>query len=366
MKAETIINQLAIRLPKFTDKFTTDISITGLARVGTTVTATTAAIHNLAINKQVNIVGAKTPLAISSLTRVGTVGTLVTTNNHDLTENYIITTVDINGATEAEFNGTFNILNIPNRKTITFTMADAGPTTATGSPLLLNGSSYLQQYNGLHQVTSVPTTTTFTYEVADSTLFTPPQGTIIARTNPRISGAISVERVIDAYTKQVADDWWLFAILDDVIASKNRNIDTDAVDNQQRGNEFRQQIVQPFTLMAVTPANNEIAARAARDTAEELFRPICQSILFSKMDSELYVGAQNPIQFVDHGFLAYNTAFYAHGFNFQATADITFDDTIGFDDDVAFRDIELQQFLDFGTKEDPLTADIDLDDTVLP
>lgn len=367
MKAIDIINRLAVFLPKHTDKLTTNVAVSSLTRSGTTVTVNTSAAHGLSIGQQANIIGAQTPLTIATLTRAGIVGTLVTDNDHDLTENdYLRADVEISGATEAEFNGTFTILTVPNRKTVTFTMADSGATTATGTPLLLNGSSVLQSYNGLKNVATVPTTTSFTYEITDLGQYSPASGTISVRTQPRISGGISVERIIDAYTQQTQDQWWIFVVLDDVIASKSRHIDTDATDNLQKGTEFRQQIIQPFSLLAVGPAKSEIAGRSIRDDAEDLFRPILQSILFSKIDSGLFVQDQNPIQFVDHGFAAYNGAFYAHLFNFQATADITFDDTVGYDDDVAFRDIVSNLTIDLGTREDALTANIDLDDVLLP
>lgn len=365
MKSSDIINQLAVVLPTLSDKYTTNFDITSLTRSSTTVTATTSAAHGRSVGEQVNIVGAKTPLSISSLTRLGIIGTLVTSADHDMTQG-VSTIAEISGAIEAEFNGSFTILTVPNRKTVTFTMADSGATTATGSPLLLNGTSYLQQYNGLKNIATVPTATTFTYEITDTTLFSPASGTIKAKTEPRISGAISVDRIVQAYTKQAADQYWAFVVMSDVVASKSRHIETDAVDNIQRSNEYRQQIVQPFTVVVALPVKSEIAARAARDEMEDEFRNICRSILFKKFDSRLFVGAQNPIQFVEHGFTAYSTAFYIHSFNFEATADITFDDTVGYDDDVAFRDIDLLMNVDVGTQEDPLTVTVDLDDVPLP
>jgi len=362
MKAEAVINQLALRLPQYTDKFTTNISVVSLTRSGTTVTVETAAVHGLTVGKQVNIQGAKTPLTIASLTRSGTVGTLVLDNNHDMTEGEN-TSVELSGAVEAEFNGTFTLLSVQNRKTITFTMADAGPVTATGTPLLLNGASILQQYNGLWAVATVPDTTHFTYEITDTTLYTPAAGTISARLEPRISGAISEERLIAAYTAQPTGNYWAFVVLGDVIASKSRHIESDAVDNLQRGHEYRQQIVQPFTVFVFIPTSAEVSARDARDAAEDLFRPICRALIQKKFDSGLNVGAQNPVVFTDHGFVAYNAAFYVHSYAFQATADITFEDTIGYDDDVAFRDISLTMGVDVGTEV--MTADIDLDDVLL-
>ena len=207
MRAQDIINQLATVLPKLVDDFTTKFSVTSLTRSGTTVTVTTFDPHGLSIGKQVSIVGAQTPITCS-ITRLGVVGTLVTTSDHDMTENAGFD-VQIEGATEAEFNGTFTLLKVPNRRTITFIMDDSGATTATGSPLLLNGSNIFKDYNGLQEVTAVPSTTTFEYSVNDATIFTPASGTIVAKTNPRVSSAADFERCKEAYTKQKSNEAWI-------------------------------------------------------------------------------------------------------------------------------------------------------------
>lgn len=360
MKANDIVNQLAVVLPTLTDKLTTNFSITSLTRSGSTVTATTDVAHGLAVSNQVNIVGAKTPLVISSLTRSGTIGTLVTTNNHDMTPGFS-TSAELSGSNEAEFNGTFVILTVPNRKTVTFTMVDSGATTATGSPLLVNGSSYLQQYNGLKSVATVPTTTTFTYAITDTTLFTPASGTILGRTKPRISAAVDNEAAVKAYTAQSVNKLWLFVVIGDVTASKDRSTGSDAVSNLQSGDDYRQQLIYPFTAIVFFPSKTEIAGRLVRDDAEDLFRPLCRSLLGAKLDSGLFAAAQNPINFVDHGTGNYTGSYYMHVYNFATVADLTFDDTIGYSDDVAFRDIVMNMTLDIGTKEDALTANIDLD-----
>ncbi len=348
MRASDIISQLAVVLPKLVDDFTTNLDVTSLTRTGTTVTVTTGVDHGLSINKLVNIVGAKTPIVIEAIYRVGIVGTLTTVTDHDMTQG-VLTEVEIEGATESELNGTFTIISIPNRTTIKYQIDDSGAIAATGTPLLINGSNVFKSYNGLQQVTAVPTTTTFTYDISDSTLFTPASGTIVAKKQPRISSSVTVERSIDGYTKQLPDNAWLFVVMGDGLAQKNRRIDVDSTDNLQRANFFNQRITQTFSLYLFLPASNEIAGRAARDRAEELLQPICQSILFKKVDS-LLSGDDNPVQFNEHGFQDYNTAFYIHRYTFESTLQMSFEDTVGFDDDVAFRDIDLT--IDFAADVD--------------
>jgi hypothetical protein len=357
MRAADIVNQLAAKLPLFSDRFTTNIAVSSLTQAAGVATATSVA-HGLTAGKQVNIIGAKVPIAISSLTRSGAVGTLVTSTPHDMTAGYS-TTVEIANAVEAAFNGTFTILTVPTRNSVTFTMADSGATVATGTPLLLNGSSYLNQYNGLRNIIAAPTPDTFTFAVP-ATLYSPARGTIYARSLPRISAVLQEDIIVDAYTKQPQNDIWAFVVLGDVTASKSRQTETDAVSNIQRGEHFRVQLIQPVTIYVVVPSAQEQAGRLARDTCEELLKPICQSLLMKRFDSLLTVGMKGPLQFVGHGFAAYSRAYYMHAYQFMQVADMTFGDTVGYDDDVAFRDIGLTIANNLGTGT-IATASINLD-----
>lgn len=361
MRASDIVNQLAVLLPGLVDDFTTQVAATGLTRAGTTVTVTTGSAHGLSIGNQANVTGAITPISCA-ITRSGIVATLVTATDHDMTENAGFD-VQIEGATEPEFNGTFELLRVLNRRTVTFLVDDSGPAAATGAPLLLSGSSPLQQYNGLREVTAVPTTTSFQYEVTDSTLFTPASGTIVVKTLPRISAAVDIEIAIKAYTQQNLDNAWLFVVIGDAVADKNRNIDTDSTDNLQRGNFFNQRLIQTVQLFVLLPSSAQIAGRAARDRCEELLKPICQSILTAKFPS-LVENDNNPLMITGHGMQEYSRAFYVHQYAFEATLQLGASDIFEPTDDVAFRDMDLTIGLDVGTET--FNTLIDLDEEVLP
>lgn len=362
MRASDIVNQLGLYLPKLVGDFTDNVDVVSLERAGTTVTVTTATDHNQEVGKQVNIVGAQTPIVINSIDRNGIVATLVTDTPHDITENAGFD-VQISGANEPEFNGTFPLLSVPNRNTIKFQVADSGPLAGSGSMLLLNGSNIFQNYNGLQDITAVPSATTFEYEVTDATLFSPASGTIQMRGEIRISAAVSFERIIAAYTKQAVNKAWLFVVIGDAVADKSRQIDTDATDNIQRGNFFNQRLIQNIQLFVAIPTTQQIAGRAARDRCEELLSPICQCILSAKFPS-LVENNNNPLMITAHGFQAYNTAFYMHQYAFEATLQLGPSDIFEPTDDVAFRDISLTQAFNTGTGE--MQTLIDLDDELIP
>jgi len=362
MKAQDIVLQLATQLPKHTDKFTTNAVITSLTQTGGVATAVTATAHGLSVGSQTNIVGALAAIQVTSLTRSGTVGTAVLTTAHDFTTGEgDQTTIELTGATEAEFNGTFTILTVPNRTTVTFVMADAGATVATGIPLVLNGSNVFNQYNGLREVLTVPDTTSFTFAVP-STLYSPAFGSPESRGGVRVSAVVEEDVIFDAYTKQLADNYWAFVVLGDVVASNSRNTESDAVSDIQRGDRYRQRLIQTVTVYVNIPAKAENAGRSARDACEDLFPLICRSMLFKPYDSGLAVGTKGPLQFTNHGFAAYNRAYYVHAYAFQQVVDLTYDDTVGDDDSVAFRDIALDMKVDPGTLVESLTAGINLDE----
>lgn len=361
MRASDIVNQIAGVLPRLVDDFTNNLAVASLTRAGTTVTATTAEAHSLTVGKQVNIVGALTPLTCA-ITRNGIVGTLVTDADHDLTENAGFN-VQTAGAAEAEFNGTFELLKVPDRRTVTFLMDDAGPVVATGSPVLLNGASPLQQYNGLQEVTAVPSSTQFDYEIADATLPTPAQGTILAKTQPRVTAAVDIGGIKRAYTKQDVDDAWLFVVLGDAVANKSRHVDIDSTDNIQPGNYFNQKLIQVVQIYVILPASAEIAGRSARDRCQELLSPICQSILTAKFPS-LVENTNNPLMITGHGLEDYTTAYYMHQYAFEATEQMGESDIYKPTDDVAFRDIDLTMGLDVGSET--FNTLIDLDEGATP
>ena len=377
MIASDVVLQLATSLPRLSEFFTDNFSVasvtTAISGSDLIVTVTTTAAHGLSVNQGVTVLGAKTPIAISTFVRSGTIGTITTATDHDFTFGQVggalsgtgSANAETSGATEVEFNGQFRITGVPNRRTIQVEMTNSGPTAATGTPILENGSSVLQTYNGIQRVTSVPTTTSFTYLLTGGAGLADPIGTISIRANARISSAISLESIIDAYTQQDPDKLWAFVVLEDVIASKDRRILSDATDNIQRSNYFRQQIIQPVSIYVIFPtAIQQIAGRRSRDMAEEIFQPICQSVLFKRFNTLLSSGEYNPLQFLSHGFGAYNDAFYIHQYSFEQVADLFFADTVGHDEDVALRDINVIFGNNVGTGQ--FTANIDLDEDQLP
>jgi hypothetical protein len=363
MKAEDVILRLQARLPLYTDKFTQNSSVSSMSRSGTTVTVQTATDHNLAVGGAAFIDGVRTPISIALMVRSGTTGALSTLTPHDITckdGRPSQPTVIISGANEPEFNGEFEILEVVSEVIIRFSMEDSGPTSSSGTRILENGERFDKQYNGLYAVSAVNSTTEFEYEISDSTLEQPVFDGAEVRANPRVSGAATPQRALDAYTAQGTDELWGFVVLEPAVANKSRQQRNDSQDNIQKSNRFRQQMIEPLTFYVFFPTSESIAARQQSDDARDIFRPVCQSILFDDFDSGLYVGAQNPLQFVSHSFFEYNTAFYIHGYSFEMTSDLSFEDTVGYADDCAFDHIDFSANPDNVGTETISTDDINL------
>lgn len=365
MKAEDVIKQLRSRLPRFTNYFSDEFQIISLTRSGTTVTAVTSTDHNLQTGYYVHINNAITPFSINSLTRVGDIATAITNNAHDLTENWPTDkpNVSIIDANEAEYNGSHELLTVPNRKTFTYDVQGEPATPATGTPKLL--SVLYIGYNGWHQVIVI-NSTTFTYEI-DTEPESPALGdNITARTRARISGAVTAQRALDSYTEQKYNELWAFVVPGNTVANKDRAVFTDSTAKYGKGEDYRQEIIAPFSIYIITPASNDIAGRHERDLMEDLLRPLTKSLLRFKFPTGLIEDPYSGCIFSSHGFFDYVGSYYVHEFVFETTGWLVEADTLDFEPNVAFRDIFINYGSSFETSNDIIMTDhVDLDDEPL-
>lgn len=362
MKASDAIIQLQAVLPTITDDFSTQIALTSITPAGTTATATTAVPHPFSIGNVVNISGTLAPIVIDSITRDETVATATTATPHDITEGFQAT-VTISGANESEFNGTFPLVSAINRKTFAFTVPDSGATVGTGSMLLEDPPSPFG-YNGLITITAVPAANQFEYELPLA-LTEAAVGSGVVHSSIQVTGAVSFERADDMYTEQAdPDSMWAFVVLGDTIASKDRTTRNDAITSAAPGSDRRQQIYQTFSVFVFKPTTDELSAREARDDMEDVMLNLFSALLYWQAPTGLAASNGMGVVFVSHGIQDYNTARYVQEFQFQLVTEITRNDTVEPDFNVAFRDISLTMQTSLGTEQ--LIADIDLDDIPLP
>lgn len=364
MRAEDIIKQLQFILPTLTDYFSDTVNISSLTRIGSTATAITSIPHGLVTGDNVRISGAKTATLITELTQTNGIATAKTNQDHDLTEGEWFPSVEIIGATPNDYNGSFKLLKVPNRQTFTYQLSTTPISPATGSEILLLTAG-IGDYNGLYPITVI-NATTFTYQIT-TTPYETAFGNIKLKKNIRISGAVTIERALEAYTKQDPDKLWGFVVLEDTQVSKDRFMRNDGVAMRHDGIDFRTRLLKNFSLYVVIPSTLSISGRPERDLMEDIEPFIYKSLLGIKFDSPFTEQAWSMVTPTGHTLYAYDKAYYVHKFQFQASYDLIYEDTALNPVTRAFRDIDLNyyNFEPSSNRHVIASAQIDLDDEPL-
>lgn len=364
MKATDIISKLKEVIPRYSGLFSDELNVTSLSNSSGTVTCTCDAKHDLKAGNEIFISGALTPITISSLSRSGNIATATTLSNHDLTEGYQ-QTITLTGADQKEYNGEHNLLTVPNRRTFSFSATGSPVTPATGTIKMVEDIK--AGYNGLHTVSAIVDEYTFKF-VISSNPESPAQGTIKLRKNFRITGDITIQRFLEAYTKQAVNKAYLVAILGGTNASKDRNTISDATNTSINQNiEIRQRIIDPFSIYVVIPTTNTLTALNARDVMEDIWALINKSILYNVFPSGVTTILNIGAAFTNHNIFAYERAYYIHEFNYEFVYDLTREDGVNVDNSVAFRDIDIRINSQLNAQHNELMHTLDdLDDVPLP
>lgn len=359
MKAADIVKQLKKIVPIYTDAFSDIVSVDSLTFSGGIVTCVTSNAHGLQNGDVIFIKGALTPITINSLTRVGDVATAITNSNHDYTDGYT-QTVTIAGADQPEYNGTHDFIHQPNRRTFEFSVTGSPVTPATGTNIYtLNNLA--AGYNGEHTVTVIDDFT-FTYPIT-SNPESPAQGTITMQVKTRISGAVSIDRIIENYTKQFTGKLWMWVVLGNTTTSKDRFTQSDATFSITSGQDYRQRIISQFYIYVAVPCSNDLSAMDTRDSMEDLAQIILKAVLNYKFTSPYSDQTNFGCVYDGHGMFSYDYAYYIHEFRFQVIYDLSYLDTVNEDTSVAFRDFDFGFLNEYQTNI--MQTNVDLDDEPL-
>ena len=157
MKAEQIVRQLQLSLPLFSDLFSDFVTPTSIVVVSQIATVTATA-HGLSSLQKVFVKNGQIPNVLTSLTASGFIATATTANQHDLTTEFT-KSVNIFGATEPEYNGTFNFIKAIGHNQFQYLLIDSPATSpATGAPTL-NEARLNEGVNGLKVITVIDANT---------------------------------------------------------------------------------------------------------------------------------------------------------------------------------------------------------------
>lgn len=373
MKARDIVNQLAAVIPKFTTGFSESIAITSIVPTGTTALVTIPA-GGIEEGQNIAITGATAPVEIdqSSFLRTGSTVQLKTNQDHDFTlsekDKVAGKTLTISGANESEFNGTFSILRVINRREMIIAVADEGATTISGSPMIEDANGAI--FNGLVTAANV-TATTFEYQLPVAYSLPAVTDNAKAQTSIRITSALDIEDYIrDIYTREMIGDDLLIVQLGDVSQSKKRNEETDASSSSIGENAYTPILIQPFAVYIVMSVTDQLTGADARDKVETEYIPaIFRSLMRYSFDTG-FTYSEYGTTMTGHGVFAFadeagkNKAIYVHEVAFEQLAQLNKADMFDTENSVAMRDVSFNP-LTTNLGSDQLSAAVNLDEVPL-
>lgn len=361
MKTNNVVTQLKRIVPRYTTLFHDTVALSSLTLTGNLATAISSAKHGLSTGQEVTISGVetRTPIVATEAGETNLLRYFETGAPQDLTTgNPRTPTVRFIGFTDSAWNDEHELVAVPNRNVFQV------KTATVLSPPTLNGAErLLEPYrvdgpNGLHLVTALsPSSFTFPGEFIAGT-YTPINGRVSSA--PRISAAVDIDRAATIARTPIGGRQvhWMFVVPEDATVIKDRNSDTDAVATALPGQDYRQRIIDNFTVAIFAPCATELDASRQLDICRhDLQQPLLASLYGVVFPTGLSCESKIRTMFRGHSVLDYQKAWMIYGYQFQAIYDIESNDAFFSDSDRAFRDLDYTQqaFID-------LTASVDLDE----
>lgn len=346
---ELILRHLQTYIPQVTNLFTNEISIDAEIQDGTPQKLViTYANDNLVAGNTIALAGGLLDNGINSATQYtepdGTEILRLTTNvQHDLTfgynDNLTDAKIELQGFTDPGLNGFFEIVSIPD--TTSFEIETSINPTLNGNEVLRENREI--GVNGIFEIAS-KTTTTMTILLDDvPELDLKPVYGLKIIDGYNISVVANWKRAEEIYTKQLPDINWLFIIMQDVFASKDRNFASDATVTNTNQNEQRIKNIGTFVLNVVIPtAENDLSAANAVQLCYaqiyEILLRVMGGVTFETFDQAKYITT-----LISHGQVVYNRAYYAHSYEFEFVYETTRQETFSdnFIKSSAFRRIDI-------------------------
>lgn len=348
-----IVRHLQVYLPKITNLFTNETSVDSTIVAGSPQTLRiTLNNHGYSVGNNIVTVNGLLDNGINAVSQStepdGTKILRYTTNvNHDLTEDYTdnLTNgqIELRGFTDSQFNGFFDLYGVPSANT--FEIVNDNIPTLNGNEVLRENRSI--GVNDIFEITAIPDANTIDIELTGRPEFDIKDVfdlRVMNRLNSyRIDYCADWQRAQDKYTKQSdQDNLWLYVIMEDVLASKDRRIESDASQTNTYQNTQRIKNIGTFSINVIIPTKNDIgggdAVQLSYETLYEIFLKVLSGVPFETFDNAKYVTTM-----ISHGPVAYEKAYYAHNFTFEQVYEVVNEDmwTNNFYESVAFRRINI-------------------------
>jgi hypothetical protein len=341
---QTILNHLMEYIPRLSDRFTNNTVVEGYIIDGTPQTLRiTEPAHGLTVGREVVLLDGRIKNPITAVELIadpvgGDVLRFTVTENHNLTEVYT-PSVTLAGFTDSQFNGTFELVSVPSR--LIFEISQSNLPTLTGGESLIE--DWEVGINGNFIVNAVPSASTYEILLTDKPKFTPQTVPALERAvgGFNMGIAIDLKRAEALYTKQASDksSLWLFVIMGDSAASKDRRALSDAIQGNTAGQSDRTLMINTFSILVIFPTDTETAGAEASQLAwEEIYQVMLASM--SGVSFEDFGTSPFKTALIDHGSLKYNNSFYEHVYTFEYSYQVTQDQNYltQFIESVPFRD----------------------------
>ncbi len=342
-----VITQLREELPLYTNKFTEQFNISSSSFSGGVVTIVTESAHGLENDDVINIVDCQEKVPISDITTADDIAVATTTIDHDLTLDFQDSDdqppVDIIEVSISAYNGTHVLLGVSSRTRFSFSLLGTPAQASDG--FLLRDS--FEGYSGIKTVTVVDSTT-FTFTTTKTLTANGNNG--IVHSTIRIIGGVDIDRAQDAYSKQSKNDYWIMVIPETTTASKSRQLENDATDQNVKGDAYRQKTLPVVNIYMFIPSSDNFSGREAYDSAIEESVGLFRSLLGWRVPSPYSISEYAAMIFEAHQPFLYNGSYYIHKFEFSTLQEVVCSDIFAKKGDVAFRDIDMNMTIDFGTE----------------
>jgi hypothetical protein len=348
-----VLKHLQTYIPRLTNLFTNEQSVSAVIVAGSPqILRITYPSHGKIAGQEINTINGLLDNGIASVTQPEAgILRIVVNVPHDLTlgfEDNLTdeTKVELQGFTDSQFNGFF-VLDSVISSTI-FEIQHPNTPTLNGNEVLRENRSY--GVNGAFEISAVPDVDTFDIELTGRPEFDIKSvyGLVVVN-GYRMDYVADWDRAQQKYTKQLADNLWLFIIMENVIASKDRNIESDANQTKTAQNEQRIKNVGEFSINVSIPTKEDIGAGNAVQLAYEIVYPIILKVM-AGVPLETFGNSNYVTTLISHGAVLYNNAYYAHNFTFEYVYETISEDTFinNFFESVAFRRINIS----FAEKQD--------------
>lgn len=316
-----LIEHINQYLPQLSDLFCDVVDVTGEIVSGDPQTLViTEEDHGRTVGQTIllrNVVIENAITAVTSFTDGDTVGLRFTTEaENDLTGGY--STVTLSGFDNDNLNDTFDVYYSASSTTFEIVTDEDAP-DLTGDEVIEETWEVGPQ--GYREITEV-TDDTYTVELTDlPTYATGTLNNIQVCGNWRITAAYDYNRASAMYTNASTDKAWLYVVMQGGDVSKDWRAESDALATFGPTSAERVKVMNSFTLLAFFNVSDELTAENAIETCwSDLLEDLWQTLngkRFTAFDNTAY-----SVVPVSHGPTIYNSAYYAHAYEFQFTYEI--------------------------------------------